>query len=156
MRNAFFSWKTIDYFCVSLDNNKEIFSKIFFICHINEVSLLKNLIYFLAMPGPGQSSPRFVLCSDIINLISSIMRYIKITRAHAPCLKCMLLIRGNCFFKSLQTLMYDTGGRDFWLFACWVERVRREVTPSVTRAGTASGLIQKLIQDIITIRHVGM
>ena len=30
------------------------------------------------------------------------------------------------------------------------------MTPNVTRAGTASGLIQKLIQDIITIRQVGM
>jgi len=35
--------------------------------------------------------------------------------------------------------MYDTGGRDFWLLACWVERVSSEVTPRVTRAGTASG-----------------
>ena len=51
--------------------------------------------------------------------------------------------------------MYETGGRDFWLFACCVERVRRLVTPSVTLAGTASGLIQKEIQDIITIRQVG-
>ena len=25
--------------------------------------------------------------------------------------------------------MYDTGGKDFWLFACCVDRVRREVTP---------------------------
>ena len=56
---------------------------------------------------------------------------------------------------SLFTFMYETGGRDFWLFACCVERVRRLVTPSVTLAGTASGLIQKEIQDIITIRQVG-
>ena len=37
-----------------------------------------------------------------------------------------------------------------------VLRVSREVTQSVTRAGTASGLIQKEIQDIMTIRQVGM
>lgn len=29
------------------------------------------------------------------------------------------------------------------------------VTPSVTLAGTASGLIQNDIQDMITMRHVG-
>ena len=44
------------------------------------------------------------------------------------------------------TLMYETGGRDFCEFACCVERVRRLVTPKVTLAGTASGLIQKLIR----------
>lgn len=61
------------------------------------VLLQRNLIYFLATLGPGQSSPRFVLCSDIINLISSIIRYIKISELHALCLKCKLLIQGNCF-----------------------------------------------------------
>ena len=35
--------------------------------------------------------------------------------------------------------MYETGGKDFWLLACWVERVSSDVTPRVTRAGTASG-----------------
>ena len=54
------------------------------------------------------------------------------------------------------TFMYETGGNDFWLLACCVERVSRLVTPRVTRAGTASGLIQKEIQDIITIKHVGI
>ena len=34
--------------------------------------------------------------------------------------------------------------------------VKSEVTPRVTLAGTASGLIQKEIHDMITIRHVGM
>lgn len=34
--------------------------------------------------------------------------------------------------------------------------VRSEVTPSVTRAGIASGLIQKAIQDMTTIRAEGM
>ena len=38
---------------------------------------------------------------------------------------------------------YETGGRDAWLFACCVERVSKEVTPSVTLAGAASGFIQK-------------
>lgn len=37
---------------------------------------------------------------------------------------------------------YETGGRAAWLFACWVESVNSEVTPSVTLAGAASGLIQ--------------
>ena len=52
--------------------------------------------------------------------------------------------------------MYDTGGSDFWLFACCVDRVSSEVTPRVTLAGTASGLIQNEIHDIMTIRQVGM
>lgn len=37
---------------------------------------------------------------------------------------------------------YDTGGKEACDLACWVERVSREVTPRVTRAGAASGLIQ--------------
>ena len=61
----------------------------------------------------------------------------------------------NIFFDNF-TLIYETGGRDFWLFACWVDNVSRDVTPNVTLAGTASGLIQKLIHDIMTIKHVGM
>ena len=36
-----------------------------------------------------------------------------------------------------------------------VDNVSKLVTPNVTRAGTASGLIQKDIQDMITIRQVG-
>ena len=38
----------------------------------------------------------------------------------------------------------------------FIPKVSREVTPSVTRAGIASGLIQKLIQDITTINPDGM
>jgi len=37
---------------------------------------------------------------------------------------------------------YDTGGREAWDLACWVDRVSSDVTPRVTRAGAASGLIQ--------------
>lgn len=51
--------------------------------------------------------------------------------------------------KTVQTDMnastafkYETGGKLAWDFACCVERVKREVTPRVTRAGAASGLIQ--------------
>ena len=51
--------------------------------------------------------------------------------------------------------MYETGGSDFCELACCVDRVRRLVTPRVTLAGTASGLIQKLIHDMMTIRQVG-
>ena len=57
---------------------------------------------------------------------------------------------------AVHTLMYETGGKDFWLLACCVDNVSKLVTPKVTLAGTASGLIQKDIQDIITIRHVGI
>lgn len=39
-------------------------------------------------------------------------------------------------------LRYETGGNDAWLFACWVERVKSDVTPRVTLAGAASGFIQ--------------
>lgn len=35
-------------------------------------------------------------------------------------------------------------------------RVSSDVTPRVTRAGMASGLIQKAIQDMTTIRADGM
>lgn len=51
---------------------------------------------------------------------------------------------------------YETGGRLAWDFACCVESVRMDVTPSVTRAGAASGLIQKDTHDMMTMRHVGM
>lgn len=37
---------------------------------------------------------------------------------------------------------YDTGGNAAWDFACCVDNVKSDVTPSVTRAGAASGLIQ--------------
>ena len=57
--------------------------------------------------------------------------------------------------KTSMALIYETGGSDFWLLACWVDRVSKLVTPKVTRAGTASGLIQKDIQDMITIKQVG-
>ena len=57
--------------------------------------------------------------------------------------------------KTSMALMYDTGGSDFWLLACWVDRVSKLVTPRVTLAVTASGLIQKEIQDMMTIRQVG-
>ncbi len=60
-----------------------------------------------------------------------------------------------CWVEEYVTFIYETGGRDFWLLACWVERVSREVTPRVTLAGTASGLIQKEIQDMMTMRQVG-
>lgn len=52
--------------------------------------------------------------------------------------------------------MYETGGSPFCELASCVESVSSEVTPSVTRAGTASGRIQNEIHDMMTIRHVGM
>ena len=58
--------------------------------------------------------------------------------------------------KTSIALIYDTGGNDFWDCACCVDRVNNDVTQRVTRAGTASGFIQNEIQDIMTIRHVGM
>lgn len=45
--------------------------------------------------------------------------------------------------KASTAFRYETGGRDAWLLACCVERVSKEVTPSVTLAGAASGFIQK-------------
>ena len=36
------------------------------------------------------------------------------------------------------------------------DNVSKLVTPNVTLAGTASGLIQNEIHDIMTIKHVGM
>lgn len=38
----------------------------------------------------------------------------------------------------------------------FLPRVSNEVTPSVTRAGIASGFIQKAIQDMTTMRAEGM
>lgn len=58
--------------------------------------------------------------------------------------------------KMSMALMYDTGGRDFCDWACCVDSVSRLVTHRVTLAGTASGLIQNEIHDMITIRQVGM
>lgn len=37
---------------------------------------------------------------------------------------------------------YETGGKDACDLACCVDRVSSEVTPKVTLAGAASGLIQ--------------
>lgn len=37
---------------------------------------------------------------------------------------------------------YETGGNDACDFACCVDNVSNDVTPNVTRAGAASGLIQ--------------
>lgn len=44
--------------------------------------------------------------------------------------------------KASTAFKYDTGGKAAWLLACCVDRVSREVTPKVTLAGAASGLIQ--------------
>jgi hypothetical protein len=44
--------------------------------------------------------------------------------------------------KASTAFKYDTGGSDACDFACCVERVSKDVTPNVTRAGAASGLIQ--------------
>lgn len=41
---------------------------------------------------------------------------------------------------------YDTGGKDACDLACCVESVRRDVTPKVTLAGAASGLIINTVQ----------
>lgn len=38
---------------------------------------------------------------------------------------------------------YETGGKLACDFACCVDKVSNDVTPNVTRAGAASGLIQK-------------
>lgn len=44
--------------------------------------------------------------------------------------------------KASTAFRYETGGKLACDFACCVERVSRDVTPKVTRAGAASGLIQ--------------
>jgi hypothetical protein len=44
--------------------------------------------------------------------------------------------------KASTAFKYDTGGKLACDFACCVDRVSSDVTPSVTRAGAASGLIQ--------------
>lgn len=79
--------------------------------------------------------------------------------------------------KASTAFKYETGGKLAWDFACCVESVRSDVTPSVTRAGAASGFIQNethwkiemcfkvakvkvfevdSLTDIMTIKHVGM
>jgi len=45
--------------------------------------------------------------------------------------------------KRSTALRYETGGKEAWDLACCVDNVRRDVTPSVTLAGAASGWIQK-------------
>ena len=44
--------------------------------------------------------------------------------------------------KASTALRYDTGGSDACDLACCVDSVSSDVTPRVTRAGAASGLIQ--------------
>lgn len=44
--------------------------------------------------------------------------------------------------KASTAFKYDTGGNDACDFACCVESVSKDVTPSVTLAGAASGFIQ--------------
>lgn len=44
--------------------------------------------------------------------------------------------------KASTAFKYETGGSDACDLACCVDSVSSEVTPSVTRAGAASGLIQ--------------
>lgn len=46
--------------------------------------------------------------------------------------------------KASTAFKYDTGGRDACDLACCVDSVSNDVTPRVTLAGAASGLIQKL------------
>ena len=47
--------------------------------------------------------------------------------------------------KASTAFKYETGGRAAWLLACWVDKVNKDVTPSVTLAGAASCLIQNEI-----------
>lgn len=44
--------------------------------------------------------------------------------------------------KASTAFRYETGGKEAWLFACWVDKVSNDVTPNVTLAGAASGFIQ--------------
>lgn len=44
--------------------------------------------------------------------------------------------------KASTALRYETGGKLACDLACCVERVSKDVTPNVTLAGAASGLIQ--------------
>lgn len=57
--------------------------------------------------------------------------------------------------KASTAFRYDTGGKLACDLACCVESVSSDVTPNVTLAGAASGLIQKETQDMMTIRQVG-
>ena len=64
--------------------------------------------------------------------------------------------------KKMQTpvhtsmaFVYATGGRELLMEACWVDMVRRVVTPRETRAGTAFGSSQKETQDTMTSMQQG-
>ena len=54
------------------------------------------------------------------------------------------------------TLVYATGGREFWMLAWVVDMASRVVTPSATRAGTALWSSQKESQDTDTVIEHGM
>lgn len=47
--------------------------------------------------------------------------------------------------KASTALIYETGGNADCDLACCVDKVSNDVTPNVTRAGAASGLIQNEI-----------
>ena len=53
------------------------------------------------------------------------------------------------------TLVYATGGREFWMLAWVVDMASRVVTPSATRAGTALWSSQKDIQETDTVMEHG-
>lgn len=55
---------------------------------------------------------------------------------------------------TFRATMYETLGRAAWY--CFVMMVSRLVTPRVTLAGTASGGIQNVSMDMITMRIVGI
>ena len=54
------------------------------------------------------------------------------------------------------TLVYATGGREFWMLAWVVDMASSVVTPSATRAGTALWSSQKESQDTDTVMEHGM
>ena len=56
--------------------------------------------------------------------------------------------------QTFNATMYETLGRAAWY--CLVIMVSRLVTPRVTLAGTASGGIQKVSIDMMTMRTVGI
>lgn len=56
--------------------------------------------------------------------------------------------------QTFNATTYETLGNEAWY--CLVMMVRREVTPSVTRPGTASTGIQNVSMDMNTISTVGM
>ena len=55
-----------------------------------------------------------------------------------------------------HTLVYATGGREFWMLAWVVDMASKVVTPSATRAGTALWSSQKESQDTDTVMEHGM